>query len=220
VTGEVAHIKAASVAGPRYDATQSEEERHAYNNLILLCRRHHTIIDKEGEIYPVESLRQIKKAHELGGVTEISPATAIVARALLDHYQHIVVANNRGNIAVNSPHAVQATTVNIHTTKPRIVIAAPDSAIGADRRMSSYITYLVEKYKEYQKQDVAKVGDYKYMAIFNAIKRKFQSKWQLIACARFDELVAFLQSRIDNTKIGRIRKHRDQKRYHSYEEHG
>ena len=85
--------------------------------------------------------------------------------------------------------------------------------------MRSYIEYLISKYQDYQKQDKEKTGDYKYMAIYNAIKREYGCKWQLVLADRFDELVRFLYKKIDNTKIGRIRKHRDQKRYHSFDEH-
>src|SRR5687768_11697745 len=35
VTGIICHIKARSKGGPRYDSKQSDEERHAYPNLIL-----------------------------------------------------------------------------------------------------------------------------------------------------------------------------------------
>ncbi len=47
VTGEIVHIKAAEKNGPRYDINQAEEERYGFNNLLLLCRRHHKIIDSE-----------------------------------------------------------------------------------------------------------------------------------------------------------------------------
>ncbi len=47
VTGEIAHIKAANKGGPRYDSLQTEEQRHEYDNLILLCGRHHKLIDTE-----------------------------------------------------------------------------------------------------------------------------------------------------------------------------
>ena len=56
MTGEIAHIKAARENGPRYDESQSEEGRHGFNNLILLCGRHHTIIDTEVSDHPAETL--------------------------------------------------------------------------------------------------------------------------------------------------------------------
>ena len=85
--------------------------------------------------------------------------------------------------------------------------------------MNSYVEYLIGKYKDFQKQDRSKHDNYKYMAIYNAIKREFGSKWQLVPTSNFDELVRFLHKRIDNSKVGRIRKKRGQKSYHSYCEH-
>jgi hypothetical protein len=59
VTGKVCHIKAKSPGGPRYDSTQSDAERHAFDNLILLRGVHHDIVDAElerRELNPVQIL--------------------------------------------------------------------------------------------------------------------------------------------------------------------
>ncbi len=45
VTGEICHIRAASSGGPRYDPAQSEEDCYAASNLLVLCGRHHKIVD-------------------------------------------------------------------------------------------------------------------------------------------------------------------------------
>lgn len=63
VTGKVCHIKAKSPGGPRHDPTQSDDERHGYENLILLCGKHHDVIDDDEASYTVERLRQIKSEH-------------------------------------------------------------------------------------------------------------------------------------------------------------
>lgn len=60
LTGEICHIRAQSLGGPRFDASQSKEARHAYENLILLCRRHHRIVDAEPELYSVGALEELK----------------------------------------------------------------------------------------------------------------------------------------------------------------
>jgi hypothetical protein len=64
VVGRVCHIKAASTAGPRYDPNQSEEERHGFANLILMCPVHHDVIDADPSAYTVERLRSLKQQHE------------------------------------------------------------------------------------------------------------------------------------------------------------
>ena len=45
--GEMAHIKGRRKDANRYDATQNDVERDDYENLILLCPNHHTLIDKK-----------------------------------------------------------------------------------------------------------------------------------------------------------------------------
>lgn len=63
-TAECCHIKAVNPGGPRYDVSQTVEERNGVDNLMFLCSRHHTIVDAEAESYTVEKLQQIKQEHE------------------------------------------------------------------------------------------------------------------------------------------------------------
>jgi hypothetical protein len=51
-------------AGPRGEFAIPPEERDRYENLILLCKIHHKMVDDYPEIYTVERLREIKAAHE------------------------------------------------------------------------------------------------------------------------------------------------------------
>lgn len=68
--GEVAHIVAASVDGPRGDATAEESELVAYANLMLLCPTCHTIVDGAPGEYTADTLRRWKAVHE-SRLTEI-----------------------------------------------------------------------------------------------------------------------------------------------------
>lgn len=67
---EMAHMFAASDKGPRADARLSEEERGAYDNLILLCANCHRIIDKAPDDYPDALIFQWKsnRAEQLVGL--------------------------------------------------------------------------------------------------------------------------------------------------------
>ncbi|MFN3665140.1 MAG: hypothetical protein ACK4S0_03215, partial [Sediminibacterium sp.] len=58
--GEICHIEAASEGGPRYNEFQSDEDRRKFENLVLLCHKHHRISDK----YDIEWMRKIKYDHE------------------------------------------------------------------------------------------------------------------------------------------------------------
>ncbi len=64
--GEMAHIKGKGKGSNRYDKNQTVKQRDSYENLILLCPNHHTLIDKpENEnIYSVSVLTRMKIAHE------------------------------------------------------------------------------------------------------------------------------------------------------------
>lgn len=60
---ELCHIHAAEPGGQRYNPAQTDEERRAPENLLFLCHQHHKETDDEAR-YPLERLREIKRAHE------------------------------------------------------------------------------------------------------------------------------------------------------------
>lgn len=75
--GEYAHIIGDSPNGPRGHFLWSKKKSMDKDNLILLCKDHHKVIDDAGgvKMFGVELLRQIKKTHEarIELVTSISP---------------------------------------------------------------------------------------------------------------------------------------------------
>lgn len=65
VVGEEAHIVAREEDGPRGQSSLPlGKERDEYSNLVLLCSRHHTIIDSAPEVYTVAKLLDLRAAHE------------------------------------------------------------------------------------------------------------------------------------------------------------
>ena len=61
--GQICHIEAAETVGPRFNPAQTNEERRAFSNLMLMCYPHHKITDNEKE-YPVAKLSEMKRTHE------------------------------------------------------------------------------------------------------------------------------------------------------------
>jgi len=61
--GQVCHIEAAEKGGERYNENQTDEERRAFSNLLLMCYRHHRETDDVDE-FTVVKLKEIKEAHE------------------------------------------------------------------------------------------------------------------------------------------------------------
>jgi len=61
---EMAHIFAFSDGGPRADAPGRGEDKHALDNLVLLCPPCHKLIDDDPGRWTVEVVRDFKRAHE------------------------------------------------------------------------------------------------------------------------------------------------------------
>ncbi len=64
VIGQICHIKGEKPESSRYDQQQTNDERHSFENLILLCGPHHKVIDDDETAYTVERLLEMKQSHE------------------------------------------------------------------------------------------------------------------------------------------------------------
>ena len=64
ITAHICHIYAVSVDGPRGKSGLTEKELNSPENLILLCRNHHAVIDGQHETYSAELLKKWKQRHE------------------------------------------------------------------------------------------------------------------------------------------------------------
>lgn len=64
VIGDEAHIIAREVDGPRGKSDLSLEQRDKYDNLILLCKVHHKLVDDQPNEYTVDKLQNFKRQHE------------------------------------------------------------------------------------------------------------------------------------------------------------
>ncbi len=62
--GEVAHIISGQKGGPRYVSDYNSDLINSYENLILLCRNHHKLIDSDVSKFSAEELRKMKSDHE------------------------------------------------------------------------------------------------------------------------------------------------------------
>jgi len=89
VTGRICHIKARNEGGARYDANQTSEERHGFENLVLMCPVHHDVIDSDEESYTVERLLEIKANHEKRFQNE-QESDDKMTTALIDNSQNFV----------------------------------------------------------------------------------------------------------------------------------
>jgi hypothetical protein len=104
VVGKVCHIKAKSEGWARYDPHQTTAERHDYDNLILLCGRHHDVIDDDPDAYTVDYLHKMKLRHEESATTLSGEQVEQAVQTILD--LSISTIGQSGGITAH--------TVNIH----------------------------------------------------------------------------------------------------------
>jgi hypothetical protein len=218
VTGEICHIRARHIGGPRFDISQSEEDRHGFTNLILLCRHHHKVIDSEPELYTVDALMEIKSIHEnVVGRQEV-PQDGFFAKILLNDFRRISVTNNFGNVAINSPGAMQAQTINVKTASRKVSVSAPPGTIGADQNASRYVQHLIKRYNEFARSDPTRKTRFSYGAISRNIESNFGAEWRLLPLEKATPVFVYLQGRIAKTRQAKMNKGKGHRAFSTYEE--
>ena len=83
VLGQICHIYAAANKGPRGKPGLTQEQRNAFDNLILMCGYHHPRVDQQWQTYPARTLKKWKKAHDAkatAGTAEAVKAEAQIAK--------------------------------------------------------------------------------------------------------------------------------------------
>lgn len=64
VVGDECHIVSGAPGGPRHDPNFPAAEIDSLDNLLLLCRVHHKLIDDQADTFSAVSLRELKGNHE------------------------------------------------------------------------------------------------------------------------------------------------------------
>ena len=93
--GNVCHIEAASPDGQRYNPNQTDEDRRAFSNLMLMCYPHH-ITTNNVEQYTVDVLKKIKADHE----AKFSDIANIIGKSMTDwtETQFLIKPKNIGKL--------------------------------------------------------------------------------------------------------------------------
>lgn len=120
VTGRICHIKGARPGSARYDASQSDAERHGFSNLILMCPIHHDVIDADETAYTVERLVLLKREREFN-----QTPLHLDDHAAQQFLSYVNLPNNSGPVniinqnvsSMNQQGGITAHTVNVPTMK-------------------------------------------------------------------------------------------------------
>lgn len=97
----------------------------------------------------------------------------------------------------------------------------PLGSIGRDLVRRNYIRYLVERYHRFRQADSgfgSGPARFSYAVIFKNIEREFKAPTYFVPEVRFNELVKYLQQRIDRTILGKRNRARGIRNYASPEE--
>lgn len=111
-TAYIAHIIADKPGGPRGDATLSDKLKDDFlSNLMLLCDKHHRLIDKErAKEHPVEKLREMKERQEkrielLTSIIDNKKSHVLLYGANIGHHNSSVSWTK--TVPVMLPHWIQ-----------------------------------------------------------------------------------------------------------------
>jgi hypothetical protein len=98
----------------------------------------------------------------------------------------------------------------------------PSGSIGADLLRRNYIRYLTERYFRYREADASfgrnAVRRFSYAVLFKNIENRFKAPTYFIPVTRFDELVDFLQRKIEETILGKRNRARGHRNYETFDE--
>ncbi len=116
VLGEICHIEAASENGPRYNQMSDDEDRRSFDNLILLCERHHKIVDNNPHKYSADYLKNIKESHQQNySEDNFNIADTSVNKVIQEIEKQFVQKNaNHGD---GQQYILQADTIHLNTNQ-------------------------------------------------------------------------------------------------------
>ena len=206
IVGEICHIHANRQGGPRFNEGQTEEQRQAFDNLILMCAPHHKIVDSLPDLYSAEALKEMKTIHESVAGRPERATDGFFAKLLLNKLKtaNIEVINNSGNVAINSPGAIQAAHVVVKTTRKSVTVTPPPESVGANQQLCRYVQHLISRYNQFAGADKRRKTAFHPSVISKNIEHQFGAPWRLLPADKFDLVCAYLQSRIDKTTLGKL----------------
>jgi hypothetical protein len=178
---------------------------HNPKDMIVLCRNCHDKAD-QGQI-DREALWQAKLRQSLARGDESS--RNVVSRTVVGD----------GNLVGDRISIVG--DLNIHLPKgaragSQYVVRG---TVAENPFMRGYLKHLIDRYNELKKweRDTTQ-KKMVYSRIYAAYKREMKYDWKHTPQRLFPRAVTYLHKRIENTKIGRIRKKEGQKLYRTFEE--
>ena len=192
-TGQFHHIEPVAEGGT-----------NSLNNLIYICANCHSKVT-QGQILSSE-VAGVKKMLAMGRHPYANKgfASNII-------HADFTRGSNKGIVAN------KIEKIEIKMTR-KSLNANPPGSIGSNLSHRNYVKHLIDRYHEFKKIEVGQEG-MRYAIFYQQIKKRYGAKWDMIPLQLFNELVSYIQSRIDKTKHGKIQKARGKKNYSEFEEY-
>lgn len=182
------------------DSNPAHNER---NNLLLICPNCHSKITK-GDITQ-DSVEKKKK--ELNCNTSAQN---------LQQERTIIFNSPVGNTIIGDNNVIK-----IVKSKKAQKLKYPPGCIGYDPIKANYLSHLITRYNEYKEFETGK-GNVKYAVFASHLKRKFKIGASRtifnLPLEKFEELIHYIQGRIDGTKLAKV-KGKGHKNYSVWEEY-
>ncbi|MEX2160897.1 MAG: HNH endonuclease signature motif containing protein [Anaerolineales bacterium] len=120
IVGEECHVVSSKPNGPRYNPFFPNEETDNPNNLILLCRTHHKMVDDQPSSYSADQLLSLKVNHEKWVSVTLQnngqPAPVRIRRSKNKIPSFLVEVNN-GTELFSAIH--NSSAFNFHNDEPK-----------------------------------------------------------------------------------------------------
>lgn len=225
VYGEVCHIEGVEPGAARHNPLRDAETLNDYDNLILLCERHHKLIDSDSNKYTVPFLWEIKARHEQQGPIEITPFETKCADLMIQHLGMHVSSDTRvynGSTHIEATgNATQHIVINnVRGSGRRKSVASVPTVgtVGTDAAKRAYVAHLYDRLFKFTSAIPKYSNGRAGATIARKIRERFGATWTNVPLERYDEFVAYLKAEIDKTPIGRKNTLRGDRNYSSYEE--
>ena len=187
-----------SAEGWEFHHIDGRPENTVNENLIMLCGRCHNIAEANNGKITIDDLYQRKR--ELA-----------VQRQAVSVLQEKTVSPTITDSIVASGNSHCSFTQNVYTAKKTVsrVAPAPDS-IACNAEARNKINMMIRTLGDYRLKGHP---DRNARAVFSAIQKDLAKHFEAtsflsISMSRFDDVVAYLQEKIDGTVQGRINKGR------------
>lgn len=130
VTGKICHIKGNKPNSKRYAPEQSDEERHGFRNLVLMCPIHHDVIDADDVAYTVDRLQRLKEEHEKYAATVSEPSDEVAVVLTSNSFQNTAIGGSVINSTNQMGGQVAHSITNVGPQPRKISVAAGEVLVA------------------------------------------------------------------------------------------